>query len=591
MNSSTTLKERVDTAIAPAEAVRSRRALLLPMCLLFIYMAQCTVFIYTQSLTFDEPIHIFTGWEMWRNGRFQYWNDHPPLSRLLCTLPILSQKWQMDVAGRFPFFEAKRFYPDPETMAHRGRAVNVVLGLILALLLWTTARRLFSEPAANLALALLAFSPALITHFSLITTDGAGVLFIFATAIQLVRWAQNPTRGQTALLGLVMGFLLLAKFYTPPMFLLALAWILILQPTGAVADPREWNWRSAVAVCGIAFLLLWAGYFFHVSHLTMRQGQMIATFPNREPIIKKMRTPVSFSIPVPAGEYFEGLRSVAFHNHRGHQSFFLGTASKVGGWKSYYPAVIVLKWPTMVLVLFATLLLLTLRGRVNLPREQLIMASFPAVFLVFAVFSKIDIGDRHVLPLYPFVLLFLAGWWQLMRRSRVVMVVLLAAITLNAVDALRYAPDYLAYFTPLVSAKESYKFLSDSNLDWGQGLLALRKYENQHPHEQIYLAYFGSVDPAAYGLRSRPLLENQRVAGATVIVSATSLTGQMLENFSSYRWVLQYRQKALLDNSLHVFEIPPAPIPPKTANFAAGTGHCCVTSASVGSRTAKARLR
>src|SRR5205823_7532968 len=130
-----------------------------------------------------------------------------------------------------------------------------------------------------------------------------------------------------------------------------------------------------------------------------------------------------------------------------------------------------------------------------------------------------------------------------------------------------------------------------SNLDWGQGLLALRNYESQHPREPIYLAYFGSVDPAAYGLRSRPLLENQRVAGATVIVSATSLTGQMLENFTSYRWVLQYRQKALLDNSLHVFEIPPAQIPPKTANSARNSSHCCVTSASVGRLSAKARLR
>ena len=557
MNPSTTVQERADLALAPASNAGPRRALLLPILLLLIYVAQCTLFIYTQSFTFDEPIHIFTGWDMWRNGRFEYWNDHPPLSRLLCTLPILGPKWQMDVAGHFPLFQATHFHPDPESMAHRGRGVNVVLGLILALLLWATARHFFSEGAANLALALFAFSPALITHFSLITTDGAGVLFIFAVAVQLVRWAKNPSRGQTALLGLVMGLLLLAKFYTPPMFLLAVGWILILKPAVAVADPRKWNWRVAIAVCGISFLLLWAGYFFHVSHLTMSHGQMIATFPNREPIIKKMRTPISFSIPVPAGEYFEGLRSVAFHNHRGHRSFFLGTSSKVGGWKSYYPVVILLKWPTAVLVSFATLLLLALRGHVKVPRELLIMASFPAVFFVFAIFSKIDIGDRHVLPLYPFVLLFLSGWWQLMRRSRPVLLIVLAAVMLNAADTLRYAPDYLAYFTPLVSPDQSYKLLSDSNLDWGQGLFALREYENQHPTEQIYLAYFGSVDPSAYGLRSRNLAENQRVAGVTVVVSATSLTGQMLDDFNGYRWVLQYPEKTVLDNSLHVFEIPP----------------------------------
>src|SRR5579884_2483468 len=115
-------------------------------------------------------------------------------------------------------------------MADRGRAVSVALGIILALVLWTTARRYFSENAANLALALFAFSPALIAHYSLITTDGIGVLMIFATVVQLLRWRHRPTPAQTALLGLIMGLLLLAKFYTPPMFLVALVWLLLLKP-------------------------------------------------------------------------------------------------------------------------------------------------------------------------------------------------------------------------------------------------------------------------------------------------------------------------------------------------------------------------
>jgi hypothetical protein len=313
-------------------------------------------------------------------------------------------------------------------------------------------------------------------------------------------------------------------------------------------------------------MVLWAGYFFHVSHLTMRDGTFIATFPHREPIIKKMRTPVNFSIPVPAGEYLEGLRNVAFHNHRGHQAFFLGTASLKGGWRLYYPAVVVLKWPTVVVLLFLVALLIAATRRISIPRDFLIMASFPAVYFVFAIFSHIDIGDRHVLPIYPFVLLFVAGGcWQLARRSRTALVLVVIALALNAADALRYAPDYLSYFTPFVPPSQTYKLLSDSNLDWGQGLLALRRYEAAHPQEKIYLAYFGSVDPGAYGLRARLLPEDQRVSGATVVVSATELTGQMLDNFNDYHWVLQYPQKAILNHSLHVFQIPPQEVPGKTS--------------------------
>jgi 4-amino-4-deoxy-L-arabinose transferase-like glycosyltransferase len=443
-------------------------------------------------------------------------------------------------------------------MADRGRAISVLLGIILALLLWTTARRMFSEGAANLALGLFAFSPALIAHYSLITTDGVGVLMIFATAVQLPRWRRHPTRGQTILLGMVMGLLLLAKFYTPPMFLVALGWILVLKPRGATINPRRWNWRAAAEVCALAFLLLWAGYFFHVSHLTMRDGRFVATFPHRPAIIKNMRTPVNFSIPIPAGEYLDGLRNVAFHNHRGHQSFFLGAASAKGGWKLYYPTVMLLKWPTMVLVLFLVLLLLAARRRITVPRDLLIMASFPAVYFVFAIFSHIDIGDRHILPMYPFVLLFVAGGWaQLARRSHLILALVVLAVALNAADGLRYAPDYLSYFTPFISPHRSYELLSDSNLDWGQGLLALRRYQDMHPQEKIYLTYFGSVDPAAYGLRVEQLAENQRVAGATVVVSATQMTGQMLHDFNAYHWVLRYPEKAMLDHSLYVFQVPP----------------------------------
>jgi len=557
MTSTPAVQSTATYAAAPVPAARPWFRLALPALLLLVYVAQCAWFIGTQSFTFDEPVHIVTGQEMWRYSRIQDWNDHPPLQRLLCTLPLVSSKWQVDVQGHFPEFLALGFHPSPQEMADRGRAVSVVLGIILALVLWTTARRLFSEDAANLALGLFAFSPALIAHYSLITTDGIGVLMIFATAVQLLRWRHNPTRVQTVLLGAVMGLLLLAKFYTPPMFLVALGWVLVLKPEGVAFHPRRWNWRAAAAVCALAFLVLWAGYFFHVSRLTMRDGRFIATFPNRAPIIKNMRTPVNFSIPIPAGEYLEGLRNVAFHNHRGHQSFFLGTASLKGGWKLYYPTVMLLKWPTAVVLMFLIFLVLAASRRIRVPRDLLIMASFPAVYFVFAIFSHIDIGDRHILPMYPFVLLFVAGGaWQLTRRSRAALLLVLLAVALNAADALRYAPDYLSYFTPFVPPSQSYKLLSDSNLDWGQGLLALRGYQAAHPQEKIYLAYFGSVDPAAYGLRVEKLEGNQRVSGATVVISATQLTGQMLENFDAYHWVLRYPQTAILNHSLHVFRIP-----------------------------------
>ena len=120
-------------------------------------------------------------------------------------------------------------------------------------------------------LALFAFTPSLIAHFSVATTDGIGTLFIFLAAFQLVRWRRNPTAGQTVLLGLVLGGLLLAKFYAPPMVALALALMLLLGPSEWLYSRASGTGSAMFATLAIALATLWAGYFFHVSHLTGRR--------------------------------------------------------------------------------------------------------------------------------------------------------------------------------------------------------------------------------------------------------------------------------------------------------------------------------
>lgn len=185
------------------------------------------------------------------------------------------------------------------------------------------------------------------------------------------------------------------------------------------------------------------------------------------------------------------------------------------------------------------------------------MLLFPALLFGMAIFSSIQIGDRHILPIYPFLLLIAAGVWQWARDNRRWRIVLVALAVLNAADVLRYAPDYLSYFNIFVKPDKSWTLLSDSNVDWGSGLIALREYQQQHPQEDIHLAYFGSVDAKIYGIRYTQLAETDRATG-TVIVSAMDLTGHSLRDPKCFRWVLQYPCKAILNHTLYVFEVPAA---------------------------------
>jgi 4-amino-4-deoxy-L-arabinose transferase-like glycosyltransferase len=530
------------------------RRWILPGALLSIFAIQSLWFIATQSLTYDEPAHITAGSEIWRYGRFQRWNDHPPLGRLWLTLPIATTPLDFEVQLSTRNFLFTKLQPGPEWLSWRTRPMNTILGLLLGVTLWFATRRIFSEGAANVALALFAFTPSLIAHFSVATTDGIGTLFILLVAIQLVRWRHQRTTRQAVLMGFALGGLLLSKFYAPPLVLMALALMFVVSPDDRAWTVRKWNWRPALFAALIAVVVVWAGYLFHVSRLQVGEGHVRASFPNRPVRDWPSNTKVHLTAIIPAGEFVEGLREVARNNHHGRPAWFLGKLYPDGGILAYYPTAMLLKWPTLMLACVLSSLAFGVRKTSRSPRDLLLLCLFPLVFLAFALNSKYNIGERHILPIYPFALMIAGGLWEHARKTRLTKALLIAALCLNALDALRCAPDYLAYFNILVKPQNSWRLLTDSNLDWGQGLIALREYQRQAGDASLQLAYFGSVDPALYGIRAVPIREGDQPS-EKIIVSPTSLSGQMLDNSDAFQWLWPYQPVRVIDHALRVYEL------------------------------------
>ncbi|MFB3916549.1 MAG: glycosyltransferase family 39 protein [Terriglobales bacterium] len=561
MATTLTLEPQVDSpqqmeAPRPYPAQNRLRRLAIPVLLLSIYAALSIWFIGTQSLTYDEPVHMSAGLDAWELDVFQP-SEHPPLARVWMTIPFAPYR-----------FQPGAFIKDPQGLAWRIRLPILVFGLMLGALVWAMCQRMWSESAANFALALFAFSPGLIAHFSLGTTDGAGVLMIFATAFQLVRWRQNPSRTETLGLGIILGLLLLSKMYAPPYALLTLGLVLILKPDRIAFSPRRWNWKPAACMAVVAFVVLWGGYHFHVSRVSVHNGRM--TYPVKYVgDVPVMRMPPFWegrSFFVPATEYFSGVLTLFRHSERGHgQSYLMGQVGPKGR-LTYFPTVILLKWPTIVLLMAAAAAIVLFRKRLKIPFSFWIILLFPALAIGLGLASNINIGDRHILPAYPFLLVIAAAAWHAARsragsplagnswKRQAATVLLLSAVALNAADAFRYAPDFLSYFNVFIPPRDAYKYLSDSNLDWGQGLIALREYQDQHPDEKLHLAYFGSVPPAWYGINAEKMKAGDRPTG-TVVVSATRLAGQYQRDPTAFHWVLQYPLKTVLNHTLYVFEV------------------------------------
>jgi hypothetical protein len=281
-----------------------------------------------------------------------------------------------------------------------------------------------------------------------------------------------------------------------------------------------------------------------------------------------MRKPLQYHVRlfVPAGEYLEGLADLVVHNEGGHRTFLLGQAGDAQRpW--FQPVLALMKWPPIVIILFVCAVVLLIQRKVKAKTDLLVLLSLPACFFLFQItLSKISTGERHFLPIYPFVLLLCGATWEYAQSvneqlngktilRRVLFPLVGLAVLLNAADALRYAPGYLSYCNLLIPNRISYKYFSDSNLDWGQGLLALYRYQRQHPDEKIWLSYFGSIDPRIYGIRATQLPVGERQSG-TLVVAATNLAGQYVAD-PGYVWVTKYPVKTILDHCLFVYSIPP----------------------------------
>src|SRR3954462_5638766 len=172
----------VEQTSPSSTAVRKGKRLIVPALLLTLYVAQCLWFIGTQSLTCDGPAHMVAGLEALRYNKFEFLNDQPPLARVMFAAPLLLQNTQI---YWYEWLQVRATSPSPETIAWTGRPVNVLLGLILGIALWRTARKWFSESPANFPPVLFSFSPGEIGQFPVLAVDGFFDVQILLAAVQV----------------------------------------------------------------------------------------------------------------------------------------------------------------------------------------------------------------------------------------------------------------------------------------------------------------------------------------------------------------------------------------------------------------------
>jgi hypothetical protein len=319
-----------------------------------------------------------------------------------------------------------------------------------------------------------------VAHSSLVTTDIGTTFFIFLSVYLLWEYLNRPTWTFLIATGVCTGIALLAKFSAlilVPIVACIIALIVLLYRPSQLLPATKNAPRRAHGAVEAATLL---GVIVLLAALMIPAGYGFRGF---EP-------------------WFTGLSQFLAVSQQGRPGFFLGHYSDQGWW-SYFPVAFVIKTPVGTLLMIAGSLMFWRFGSALQPRELIFLLLPPAlVFLVMAQ-AKINIGLRHILPVYPFLFVLASRVATIHLRRRWVTTLMFALpLVFVVASVLRVAPHQLAYFNELVGGPEQgYRYLSDSNIDWGQDLQGVKMYMDAEHLPIIYLSYFGTAPPSYYGIR------------------------------------------------------------------------------------------
>ncbi len=529
--------------------------------------------IHGDSLTWDEGDHIFAGYMSWKTHDFGLNPEHPPMVKLVATLPLLSLpltvpplqgrffKTEAYLDGRELLFRngpANGGHYSAESLTFRVRLFALVFALGTALVVFFAGREMFSPAAGLFALAIFCFEPNTLAHSGFVTTDMAASGTMLATVYLFWRWTKRPSWQRLLFVGLAGGLALAAKHST-----VLLAPMLVALALGELAgrwfaernEPEESRTlgRAAVhlaaalvAITVISVTVLWAFYGFRYN----ARPAGLALSPSLKDYVGPLAGVEARGILLAAHlhllpeSWLYGLADVrAMAN--GMPSYFFGKVYLHGVW-FYFPVLFTIKTTLGMLAMLAVTVYAIARGWLSRGwfdggRELWFLIAPPLLYLAVAMDSHLNIGARHILLVWVFgCVLAGAGMAALSRRDRRWTWVVTVLLFLHIGSSLRAAPNYMAYANEAWGGPtQTYRYLSDSNTDWGQQMLATSAYLREHNIHECWIAYFVSpfVLPEDYGIPCQRLvtpdslyfggeaLHVPPVIHGPVLISAGSLNG------------------------------------------------------------------
>lgn len=554
-----------------------------------------------KSATFDEPSHLVSGLQYLATGDYGTAVDPPPLVKVLAAaavrlsgVPVHFSPHQIGWSPNYLTGIAQIVLfrrNDADALLFWGRLPTVALSLLLAVSVFAWARRCWGEAGGLLALTLAVFCPTVLANGRLITTDVPVAFFLFV-AVGLLAHDARRLSAATPLAGVALGLAMLCKhsgaLCIPFLLALLVARAFVADPwsAGAMAftglgERADRAGKLALAAVSAALLVaaawltVWGFYGFRyrawadddpmaAGKLAAQDEFRAANWMESSPWPRLLDAAERARIlPEP---YLLGMR-FTLRKMRYRLSYFLGERSIEGSFL-YFPVSFLVKTPIGLLALLGLAGFLLWRRKVPIDRPRAVhLFGFPLLYFGATLFSHINIGHRHLLPVYPFLFVIAGSTARLLHDPRwPLRIVSGGAVAWFVAASLSIHPDYLAYFNELAGGpRGGMRILGDSSLDWGEDLRRLRPWMEEHGVRRIKLGYFGTALPDYYGLDyewlpSVGFLNDQpgtrRVAeGDYLAVSATCLQGFYFDDMKRYDFLKQFEPIDHIGHSIYIYHI------------------------------------
>ena len=516
-------------------------AIVLCICLVAFFVKAVTSMV-QESATWDETTYFGLGKYILQNHRWDVPGAtlHPPLSYYIHDIPLLffhtdrsvwteyQSQTDTNLIALSSIIRGQALLSSPANRGDRllilARLMMVLTAVLLGWFVYLWSYSLYGKWSAMLAVILFSFCPNILANARLITPDITLTTFSFATLYYFWRHFNNNRLRDAVLGGICFGLALLSKFTS-----------ILLFPT-CILLMVLWAIKQRTLKTGHCFMFVGIG----VGILCLGYGMNLSP-------------------------YFHG---IFFQNENAeyHESFLMGKYSTAGWWY-YFIAAFLIKTP-IAAIIFLVIALVLFWGDARKGawiNEMFLLVPAATIFCFFSLDHQ-SIGLRYILPIYPFLYVFASRVAQSFLSDKRLTGLSVAAVGWYIGASCYIHPHYLAYFNELAGGPDNgYKYLVDSNLDWGQDLKGLKIYMQNHGISRINLSYFGTDSPTRYGIAFNWLpswvlispdpKRHELPTKGWFAISATNIQGVYFDDRDLYAWFREHEPVAKIGYSIFIYKI------------------------------------